>query len=238
VQEKKKNEEQPQQEEKVKEEVKSEDSKVEKPLTSQEESPVAVKETKKEVKVSKPVIEKVVDEKLVETKPKDNVAETKKEEKKSVKESDTKKTAEEKKGSPGPSQGDDKGKVGDKGNPQGTLDAKALYGKPGNGGGGEGGGGGGGVTVTGFEGFEKPTISKPEIPNESYGTYSFSVKVSKEGEVVSIKPITKGISLEEERIFKQTIENTEFVAKASILPAESEGIITFRVIAPPAKKDQ
>ena len=132
-------------------------------------------------------------------------------------------------------QGDDKGKAGDKGNPQGALDAKALYGKPDNGGGGDGGGGGGGITVSGFEGFERPSISKPEIPNESYGTYSFSVKVSKEGEVVSIKPITKGISLEAERIFKKTIENTEFISKVSNLPAESEGIITFKVVAPPTK---
>ncbi len=229
--EKKEDIDQPKQEEKVKEEAKPETTKEETPLTSQDESPVIVKETKKEVKT------KSISEKTVETKPKDYVKDTKKEEKKSVKEPDSKKTAEDKKGSPGPSQGDDKGKTGDKGNPQGTLDSKALYGKPGNGGGGDGGGGGGGITVTGFEGFEKPTINKPEIPNESYGTYSFRVKVSKEGEVVSIVPITKGISLEAERIFKQTIETTEFIAKISN-SAESVGTITFKVIPPPAKKDQ
>ncbi|MGC4022955.1 MAG: hypothetical protein QM734_13930 [Cyclobacteriaceae bacterium] len=36
-----------------------------------------------------------------------------------------------KKGETKQSQGDDEGKTGDKGNPQGKLDAKALYGKQG-----------------------------------------------------------------------------------------------------------
>lgn len=218
------------QEEKVKAEQKPEETKVETPLTSEEESPVTVKESRKEAKVTREVKEKPA-----EVKPMEQLAESKKEEKKVVKEPDARKGAEEKKGTPGPSQGDDKGKAGDKGNPQGTLDAKSLYGKPGTGGDGDGGGGGGGISVSGFAGFERPTIAKPEIPNESYGTYSFKVKVNRDGQVISIIPISKGISLEAERIFKRTIENTEFISKETNLTADSEGTITFRVVAPPAK---
>jgi periplasmic protein TonB len=222
--------EQKQQEEKVKEEVKPEDSK-DKPLTSEEESPVVVKETKKETKILKEVKEKPVDNKA-----KENVAEIKKEkeEKKVVKESDARKPAEEKKGA-GVSQGDDKGKTGDKGSPTGTLDAKALYGKQGTGGGDDGGGGGGGISISGFEGFDRPNIAKPEIPNESYGTYKFKVKVSKEGEVISIQSLIKGSNPEAERIFRTAIENTEFIAKVSNLKEQVEGTITFKVVAPPTK---
>ena len=92
--------------EEQKEESKPIEEVVEQPV-SKEESPVVIKETKKETEV-KPV------------------KEVKKEEKKEIKVADTKPS--DANGNPTPAnQGDDKKKVGDKGSEEGSLDAKFLY---------------------------------------------------------------------------------------------------------------
>jgi len=67
------------------------------------------------------------------------------------------------------SQGDDPGKVGDKGNPQGKLDAKALYGKPGGGANGEGFG----LSMSGWEWADIPKI--PELPDNESGRIEFEI---------------------------------------------------------------
>lgn len=196
------------------------------------ESPVLVKEKKPEEK--KPPVEKPVEkvpEKVVEKAPEKKV-ETKKPEapvvdSKAVFKPKTQSAAGtgeggEKAGQPG-NHGDDKGKVGDKGNPQGTLDAKALYGQP--------GGGGGGVSMSGFNGFEWPTVQTPTLPDEAFGVYEFMVKVDDQGEVLSVTPLQRGLSLEAERKLKEVIQKLSFVPKGSNLPAQSEGKITFRVVS-------
>lgn len=196
------------------------------------ESPVLVKEKKPEEK--KPPVEKPA-EKTPE-KPVEKVAEKKAEEKKreaptvdskavfKPKEQTASGTGEsgEKAGKPG-NHGDDKGKVGDKGSPQGTLDAKALYGQP--------GGGGGGVSMSGFNGFEWPTVQAPTLPDEAFGVYEFMVKVDDQGEVISVTPLQRGLSLEAEQKLKAAIQKLVFVPKGSNLPPQSEGKITFRVVS-------
>ena len=70
---------------------------------------------------------------------------------------DAKKTADTKNGKSG-SQGDDENKAGDKGNPEGKIDAQALYGTPGGGGGGHGAHGAHGVNgATGAQGAQGDT---------------------------------------------------------------------------------
>ncbi len=77
--------------------------------------------------------------------------------------------------------------------------------------------------------------TKPEIPEDSYGTYEFLVKVNSQGEIEKITTKTRGIGLEAENIFKKLIQNLDFTPNKSNLPAFSEGTITFRVV-PPKKK--
>ncbi len=208
-------------EEKAPEETKS----VEPEVTSKTESPVVVEE-KKEVKpVEKPKEEPKNEpvRKVVETKPE---VKPEKEIPKAVYKPDTDNktagTSSEKPGKPG-SQGDDENKTGDKGDPAGSIDAKALYGKQ--------GGGGGGISVTGFNGFGPPSIETPALPDESYGVYEFKVKVDDRGDVISVTSVQRGLSFEAERRLKAAIQKLQFVPKGTNLPPQSEGTITFKVVS-------
>lgn len=190
----------------------------EKPV-SKVESPAVVKEKEPEKPAEKP--KEKVEEKKVEKQP-----EVKKEQPKAVyKPSDDQATAEKegnKEGTPG-SHGDDKDKTGDKGSPEGKLDAKALYGQQ--------GGGGGGVSMSGFNGFDWPKVQTPTLPDEAYGVYEFIVKVDAEGTVVKVTPVQRGLSLDAQQRLKDMIQQLEFIPKGANLPAESEGRITFKVVS-------
>ena len=207
-------------EEAVKENTKPAETKeVEEQPVSKVESPAVVKEKEPEKPAEKP--KEKVEEKKVEKQP-----EVKKEQPKAVyKPSNDQATAEKegaKEGTPG-NQGDDKDKTGDKGNPEGKLDAKALYGEP--------GGGGGGVSMTGFNGFDWPTVQTPSLPDQAFGVYEFIVKVDDQGEVVDVKAVQRGLSLEAEQKLKAVIQRLEFVPKGTNLPPISEGRIKFKVVS-------
>ena len=187
--------------EEQKEESKPVEEVVEQPV-SKEESPVVIKETKKETQV-KPVKEDI-----------------KKEDKKEVKVAETKPSDE---GNPKQAnQGDDKNKVGDKGSEEGSLDAKALYGKQG------GGGGGVGLDLAGWNWDEIP---RPNIPNnESNGKIIFEIKVDDNGEIISYKVLEKTVSIEAEKACKEAIEKLTFSKKSgAAVPDVSTGRITFVV---------
>lgn len=205
-------------EEVVEEAVPEETQSVQPEVTSKIESPVVVEE-KEEVKpVEKPKekpVEKVV-EKKPEVKPE---PEKPKAVYKPKTEAAAEGTATEKQGAPA-NQGDDVDKAGDKGDAEGTVDSKALYGKQ--------GGGGGGVSMTGFGGFGHPDIDTPPLPDESYGVYEFKVKVDEQGYVISVTPVQRGLSFEAERRLKAAIQQLQFIPRGNTRPAE--GTITFRVI--------
>jgi outer membrane biosynthesis protein TonB len=208
-------------EEEVAEESKPVEAKpVEPEVVSKTESPVVVEE-KKEVKPIQKPAEKKPEDKVVETKPAP-VKETPKAVYTPKPAADKEGTSNEKQGAPG-SQGDDVNKAGDKGDPEGSLDAKALYGKQ--------GGGGGGVSMSGFKGFGWPTVETPGLPDESYGVYEFVVKVDDQGYVVSVTPLQRGLSFEAERRLKAAIQKLQFIPKGTNLPAQSEGRITFKVVS-------
>ncbi|MEX2231510.1 MAG: hypothetical protein WD824_05085 [Cyclobacteriaceae bacterium] len=209
-------------EEAIAEETSTEETKSVQPeVASKIESPVVVEE-KKEVKPVEKPKEKPV-EKIVETKPR---IEPEKEVPKAVYKPKTEATTDgkstEKPGTPG-NHGDDVNKAGDKGDPAGTIDSKALYGKQ--------GGGGGGVSMTGFNGFGTPTIDAPALPDQSYGVYEFKVKVDHQGYVISVASVQRGLSFEAERRLKAAIQNLQFIPKGTNLPAQSEGTITFKVVS-------
>lgn len=200
---------------------------VEEQVVSKVESPVAVKEEKKEEK--KPV------EKPAE-KPAEKPIETKKEEVKptvdpkavykpntSTSTSDNKTTSDASKEGEKGSQGDDKNKTGDKGNPQGTLDAKALYGKP--------GGGGGGPSLD-LAGWEWDDIPRPEVPNNETGRIEFEIEVNEDGEIVRFSTTEKSVSAEAERACRAAIERLTFSKKpGATVPPITKGKITFVIRA-------
>jgi periplasmic protein TonB len=191
------------------EEVKAEE-KIEEPVVSNVESPVVVKEVKKEKK--EPVVEK----------PKEKVAETKpKEEKKEVKEPVTKVT-ETKKGKNVPSHGDDPGKTGDKGNPQGNPDAKALYGKPGGGGGGDGIS----LSMSGWAWADQPKT--PDLPDNEDGRIIFEIECDESGEIVGITTLERGLSPRAEQLLKEEIRKNSLIRTSSgQVPERSKGKVVF-----------
>jgi protein TonB len=205
-------------EEEVVEETQPTEAPSEQPeVVSRVESPVVVEE-KKEVKpVEKP--KDKPQEKVVEPKP-----EVKPEVPKAVykpkTESSTQGTTNERTGTPG-SQGDDVNTAGDKGNPAGSIDSKAIYGKQ--------GGGGGGVSMSGFGAFGYPDINTPELPGNSNGIYEFKVKVDADGYVISVTTLQRGLSYEAERRLKATIQELRFLPQGNPQPAE--GRITFKVVS-------
>lgn len=214
---------QPQEQNDAPAEVKPTEAKqVEEQVTSKQESPVAVKETKKEEPkaVEKPADKAVETKKETEVKPKANPQAEYKPAQKT--DSDSKST-DAKSGKTG-SEGDDKDKTGDKGKPEGTLVKGGQYtGTP--------GGGGGGVSMSGFNGFEWPKVETPTLPDEAYGVYEFVVKVDDQGDVISVTPLQRGLSLEAERKLKEVIQRLVFIPKGSNLPPSSEGKITFKVVS-------
>ena len=204
-----------------------EETKVAEPeAVSKTESPVVVEE-KKEVKpVEKPKEQpkdEAVKKPVEETQPEEK---TEKEIPTAIYKPDARsKTPGNSDGKPvdAANQGDDANKTGDKGDPAGSLDAKALYGKQ--------GGGGGGISMTGFNGFGAPSIETPSLPDESYGVYEFKVKVDDQGYVVSVTSVQRGLSFEAERRLKAAIQKLQFIPKGTNLPAQSEGTITFKVVS-------
>ena len=83
--------------------------------------------------------------------------------------------------------------------------------------------------MTGFGGFGHPDIETPPLPDESYGVYEFHVKVDEQGYVISVTPVTRGLSFEAERRLKAAIQKIQFIPKGNTQP--SEGRITFRVVS-------
>jgi protein TonB len=172
-------------------------------------------EKKKETKETKvePVKEKPAEVKPKETTP---LAEYKKEEKKETK-TDVKTDG----GKSTTSQGDDSAKVGDKGDPEGSLDANALYGK-------QGGGGGGGLalSMSGWAWADQPKI--PELPDNADGRIVFEIECDDNGEIVGITTVERGLSPKAEQILKDEIRKNSLIrTSGGKVPERSKGRVVF-----------
>ncbi|MBX2898914.1 MAG: hypothetical protein KF775_04665 [Cyclobacteriaceae bacterium] len=192
------------------------------PVVSKVESPVVMKEEKKEP-TKEPVKEKPKEETKPKVTPKE---EPRKEEPKEAKTQTNKPTETakpaEKKGEGNTSQGDDPGKVGDKGNPEGKLDAKAMYGTPGGGGGGDGFG----LSMSGWEWADKPRI--PNLPDNQDGRIEFEIECDEDGEIIRITTLHRGLSARAEQLLKEEIQRNSLIKKsAGKAPERSTGIVVF-----------
>jgi len=215
----------PQQEEKSAE---TEPKTVEEQLTAKDESAVAVKDVKKEdTPLEKP--KEKTDQKVT---PKEN------EKPLAVYNPDLNKKSDArllrsspesfgpdgqgKTGQPG-SEGDDVNKTGDKGKKEGSLGPGAYTGKP--------GGGGGGSSLN-IDGWLWDEIPKPTVPSsESNGRVVFEIKVNAEGEIISIKTLTRTLSMEMENSCRREIEKLTFTRTGTNVPSISTGKITFVVLS-------
>lgn len=103
---------------------------------------------------------------------------------------------------------------GDKGM---LLDSKVIYGK---------GNGSGGSSLD-LAGWQWNEIPKPNLPTAESGRVVFEIKVSSDGEILSIKTIERSVSLEAENTCRKEIEKLTFSKTSTIVPAISTGKITF-----------
>jgi outer membrane biosynthesis protein TonB len=117
------------------------------------------------------------------------------------------------------SQGDDAEIEGDKGNREGTIDSRALYGS-------QGGGGGPLLELSGWLWDFEPN---PRDTSNENGKIVFEIKIDDRGEIISVRTLEKTVSPEIERIYKQEVESLTFSPISSnTRPAPvSTGKITF-----------
>ena len=201
---------------------------VEQQIVSKVESPVVVKEKKEDdVKpVEKPAekpeekkVEPKVEKKPVEEKPKVEPEAVYKP--KAAQSTSDNKTTGTKAGTPG-NHGDDPGKTGDKGNPEGSLDAKALYGKPG------GGAGGSSLELSGWNWDEIPN---PDVPNNITGRIVFEIIVNSKGELDHYNIVQNSLNPEATKACREAVEKLTFSKTGTNVPDISKGKITFVVRA-------
>jgi len=122
----------------------------------------------------------------------------------------------------GNNNGDKQGKVGDQGNPQGDLNAKALY----TGGDGQGGSGGSSLDLAGWRWDKVPRV-KDDNEDEN-GRIVFQITIDSEGEIISIKTLEKTVGPSVEKLYRDAVEKLSFSKTDNKIPAAtSTGKITF-----------
>jgi len=186
-------------------------------LASEEESGVEAK--KEEVKEKPTPVSTEKPAKVTEKKPNPAAEYKKPEDKSNV----SGKVGTENTG--GNNNGDKQGKVGDQGNPQGDINAKALYGNPGSGGNGPGGSGGG--PQLDMAGWKMDFKIKTDDSDEN-GRLKFKIVVDGEGEVIKIETLEKSVSTAVENYYKRQIENGSFSKERNAkVAANSTGYLTI-----------
>ena len=119
----------------------------------------------------------------------------------------------------GNSQGDDTDKVGDKGDESGTVDAKNLYGKPGEGSGGQ-------LSMPGW----KANIKAPKENSQEFGRIVFEIKVNDDGEVVNLRTIESTVSATVKNLYENEVYKASYMRsgpKPPNAPEYTTGRVTF-----------
>jgi hypothetical protein len=126
----------------------------------------------------------------------------------------------------GNSNGDRPGTVGDQGDRNGSLDAKALYGAPGSGGSGSrpGSGGGSGLEMSGWRFDSTPVV---EAVDDNPGVIRFKIKINSDGEVEAVTKVSGNVSPAQEKLCRDKLLDANFV-KTNAGAGGATGFYTFR----------
>jgi len=186
----------------------------------QEEVPETVTDTESpEVIEEKPVQEKEKTEPVKEeikkeiTQPK-----TEQTQQKEVSPKETSQKQEEAKST---SQGDNTNTTGDKGDPKGDLDSRALYGQP--------GGGNNGPATLEMPGWGMPNDLDMD-PYDETGYIVFEIEVDQNGDVIKAQATSYSVTLQVVRFYQDQIRNFSFVKTSNgPAPARSKGKLTIRL---------
>ncbi len=132
----------------------------------------------------------------------------------------------------GNNNGDDEGKLGDKGDPRGIMGGKNYEGDPGSGGGTGGGNGGRGPNAN-VQGWRLQYAPREKDPYDEGGRIVFVVKVDEDGNVVDATPRESTVSPEMVAFYKKQAMKMRFEPKednASPAPI-STGTVTFTIVS-------
>ena len=124
----------------------------------------------------------------------------------------------------GNNNGDRPGSTGDQGDPNGSLDAKALYGNPGHGGTGSSPGSGG-LEMAGWAPDSKPSV--PAI-DENSGTVRFKIKINEEGEIQAISKVSGNVSAAQEKLCRDALNDMTF-RRTNSGTGSATGFYTFKI---------
>ena len=125
----------------------------------------------------------------------------------------------------GNNNGDRPGSVGDQGDPNGSLDAKALYGAPGSGGSGSSPGSGG-LEMSGWRFESTPVV---EAVDDNSGVIRFKIKISADGEVQSVSKVSGNVSAAQEKLCRDKLLDANFI-KTNGAPGGATGFYTFKIV--------
>ena len=123
----------------------------------------------------------------------------------------------------GNNNGDRPGSVGDQGDPNGSLDATALYGAGGRGGSGSSPGSGG-LQMSGWRFESTPNV---EAVDNHGGAIRFKIKISDDGEVESVTKVSGNMSAEQDKLCRDKLLDANFV-KTNVTAGGATGFYTFK----------
>ncbi|GAB3583700.1 hypothetical protein [Hymenobacter daeguensis] len=124
----------------------------------------------------------------------------------------------------GNNNGDRPGTVGDQGDPNGSLDAKALYGSPGRGGSGSSPGSGG-LEMAGWAPDSKPSV--PAI-DDNPGIVRFKIKIDEQGEILGISKVSGNVSAAQEKLCRDALNDMSF-RRTNSGTGGATGFYTFKI---------
>jgi outer membrane biosynthesis protein TonB len=117
-------------------------------------------------------------------------------------------------------QGDDVDKTGDKGDPQGSIDARAMYGTA-------GAGGGASLDLAGWNWDELP---KPKDTSNETGRIVFQITIDDEGYIIGITTLESTVNPSIEKIYRDEVSRLSFSKKndgSARVAQTTKGKITF-----------
>lgn len=126
-------------------------------------------------------------------------------------------------GTGGNNNGDDKSGVGDKGNPDGNINAKEFYGKPG------GSKSGVALNVSGWA-FGNNKLDKDD--SDEGGKIIYQIRVDSDGNIVSARPMQQTVSPSVESFYRRQVMRFKLRPKGSVTPSDlAVGTLTISISA-------
>lgn len=118
----------------------------------------------------------------------------------------------------GNNNGDDASGVGDKGNPNGKIDAKSLYGSP------NGSASGVAFDVSGWALASRPNVNDD---SDEVGKIVFKITVDGDGEIINVRTQQTTVSPSVVEVYRKAVQRLRLRPKGGATPPTATGTITF-----------